>query len=237
MLIDMHAHTGAISRCCQRTAEQIIQEAKDSGFDGLVITNHYQRSYYSIETYNDWIELYIQEINYCKNLGKKQGIKIFGGIEVTMEYDPRVHLLIYGADDKFIRRNRNLPDMTQKALYNVCHNNGCVLVNAHPFRNGCTIQDINYIDGLELNFHRHPAYFGSCRVEDVSKKACENGLIITAGCDYHGDTEHPCGGMYIPESVSTEKKLAEYLLSSKSFDILVDDPDSGEQYRKMFYAR
>ena len=45
MLIDMHAHTSGISTCCRIPAPDVIKAALDAGLDGIVLTNHYQRSY------------------------------------------------------------------------------------------------------------------------------------------------------------------------------------------------
>ena len=33
MLIDMHAHTSGISRCCKRPAEEIVEIAKAAGIE------------------------------------------------------------------------------------------------------------------------------------------------------------------------------------------------------------
>ena len=43
MLIDLHAHTGGISKCCRIPADKVVQAAKDVGLDGIVLTNHYQK--------------------------------------------------------------------------------------------------------------------------------------------------------------------------------------------------
>ena len=160
MLIDLHAHTGAISKCCLEDAETIIKTAKKSGFDGLAITNHYTSDYYDDSLYEEWIEKYIMEWEKCRMLGDRHGIRIFCGVEVTMDIvDPKLHMLIYGTDEAFLRNHPKLCEKKLEELYGLCKQYNCALVQAHPFRNGTTIQDTRYLDGLEVNCH--PKYHNS----------------------------------------------------------------------------
>ena len=45
MLIDLHAHSSGISRCCKIPAPKVLEISRDLGLDGIVLTNHYQKSY------------------------------------------------------------------------------------------------------------------------------------------------------------------------------------------------
>ena len=45
MLIDMHAHSSAISHCCRATVEEILEADRAVGIDGIVLTNHYLLEY------------------------------------------------------------------------------------------------------------------------------------------------------------------------------------------------
>ncbi len=225
MFTDMHAHTGAISYCCKANAEEIILTAKKKGYDALVITNHYVKNYFTEENHKEWVEKYIAEWYACKALGKAHGVKIFSGVEVTYSRDSRIHLLIYGADERFLRENLFLCDMTFEELYDLCQKNGCVLVQAHPFRNGTSPIDSKFIDGVEINCH--PIYKNSF-AEEIKKFAKENDLILTVGCDYHNDTPRVRGGMFLPDSISTEKELVDYLKKKIPTKIQIDEPKDGK---------
>ncbi len=225
MFIDMHAHTGAVSHCCKAGVEQIILTAKEKGYDALVITNHYVNNYFTEETHKEWVEKYIDEWHNCKALGRELGVKIFSGVEVTYSRDPRIHLLIYGADEAFLRKNLFLCDMTLEALYDLCQKNGCILVQAHPFRNGSTIVNTDFIDGIEINCHPRGKDSFS---EEIKKIAKEKDLIITVGCDYHNDTPRVAGGMFLPDSISTEWELADCLKKKFPTKIQIEEPKDGK---------
>ncbi len=233
MLIDLHAHTSAISRCCEISAEDNIILARKHGFDGMAITNHYTEKNFRYVEYDRWIENYLREWETCRELGKKHGIHIFCGTEVTLEPDRRLHLLIYGADEAFIIKHPHLSLLSQKELFELCRDNSCVLLQAHPFRGGTTILDTNYLHGIEINCH--PLYENSY-YEEILAAAKRDGLAVTVGCDYHADTARPEGGTYLPESVRTDRELAEYILTSSSFDLRVHDPVTDKifdmQYKK-----
>ncbi len=233
MLIDLHAHTSAISHCCLINAEEAIKLARECGFGGLAIANHYTNAYFTDETYDEWIERYISEWQNCEKLGKEYGVKIFKAVEVTMEHEPRLHMLIYGADEAFLRSNPLLCQKSLPQLYEICKNNDCSLVQAHPFRNGATIQNTDFLDGIEINCH--PLYKNSFAGE-ILKIAKEKGIAITVGCDYHADTYRSLGGSILPDSIITDRDLANYIISSKQFELQVHEPSNDEIY-KITYIR
>ena len=105
MLFDVHAHTSGISKCCQDSAPGIIKDAKSVGIDGLILTNHYQKSYMDLNNPRDFVKKYIDEYFYTHKCAEKESFKVFYGIEVTMEKYPNVHMLIYGVDYEFLSIN------------------------------------------------------------------------------------------------------------------------------------
>ena len=72
MLIDMHAHSSAISRCCQAPAEEIIRIARANGIGGLVLSNHYDFNYTAGIGAAAFARAYADEFIYC---GMKAGIE------------------------------------------------------------------------------------------------------------------------------------------------------------------
>lgn len=224
MLFDLHCHTSGISRCCKLPYNEILDIAKNNGYDGLVITNHYTE--FELNDYGEslFVEKYIEEYRLCKEYGEKIGLKVLFGVEVTAGYNQAVHLLIYGVTPEFLRENPNLPSLSQKELYEICHKNDCVLINAHPFRYGQTVQDLNYLDGVEINCHLG---YGNCFYKKLSKIAYENKVAVTCGCDYHGG-ERPLGGTYLPDDVTNNVALVDYLKNSNEFLLKVHAPETRE---------
>ncbi len=231
MFIDPHVHTRGISHCCRIRAEQVIERAKEHDFDGLVLTNHYTQNYYTDESYHEWIERYIEEWHLFRELGEAAGLRIFCGVEVTMEYEPRLHMLIYGCDEEFLRTHEKLCERSLSELSRICREAGCALVQAHPYRHGATVQDTAYLDGLEINCH--PKY-GSTHASEVEQEAKKAGLALLCGCDYHADTYRPLGGMLLPDDIETDRALAEYILRADHFTLQVHEVADGAIYTKEY---
>lgn len=75
MLIDLHAHSSGISRCCQIPFEQVLKQTLDNGMNGIVLTNHYQKSYVGDDCLDDFVENYITEFFSAEQYGKKLSAK------------------------------------------------------------------------------------------------------------------------------------------------------------------
>ncbi len=234
MFLDLHAHTKAISHCCRVSTDDVFRIANEKGYDGLVIANHYSKEYFSSQSYDSWIESYVEEWENCKRQAEKYGMISLNAIEVSMDYLSGLHLLIYGVDDKFIRENKRLNEMSLKDLYDLCKKNGCLLIQAHPFRNEVPIQDVRYLDGLEIN--SHPKY-RHCYEKEIVDVANKNGLILTAGCDFHGDSERVLGGMFLPDDIKTEKNLTTFLIVTKEYNIKYYDATIDKQFEKTYKKR
>lgn len=221
MLIDLHAHTSGISKCCRYPADKILECAKQNGTDGIVLTNHYQKNYITDGDADGFVEKYIGEYFFTKELGERVGVKVFWGMEVTTEFYPNVHMLIYGVGTEFLKRYPLMFDYTQEELYKIVKDNGGALIQAHPFRNGTTVLDTNYLDGIEINCH--PLYKNSYSGEILSI-AAENGLSVTCGGDFHADTYRPRCGMYVPDDIKNSREIGNYIINAKTVKLCVHEP-------------
>ncbi len=225
MLIDLHAHSSAISLCCQIPAREVINVALEKGIDGIVLTNHYQKSYIEDGTASDFAERYIEEFYSAESYGRELGCKVFFGIEVSMELYTSVHMLVYGVKPDFLREYPTLFDCTQKELYALVKSAGGILIQAHPYRNGTTVLDTDFLDGVEINCH--PIY-GKSYSEELFEVANKHDLILTCGGDYHADTYRPKCGMYIPDDIGDTFALASYLSSDGEKTLCIQEPNTEE---------
>ena len=211
MVVDMHEHTGGISWCCKKDADGIVKEAKAIGLDGFVLTNHYCKAYTKRDGFDIWLEDYIREYDLTRKIAEQEGLRVLFGVEVTMEYDRRIHILLYGADADFLRTYKELYLLTPKELHDLCRQNGIFVVQAHPYRNGTEPLPLDEVDGYEINCH--PLYQTTCS-EQLLKLQEETGVLLTCGCDYHADTYRPQGGVVLPDGITDEKALADYLFTT-----------------------
>jgi len=231
MLIDMHAHTRAISICCKLFAEDVIASAKQAGLDGMVLTNHYTKSYVKEDGPEGLAKRYIEEYHRAAALGAMQGFAVLFGIEVTMEQYPKVHMLIYGVSEQFLLNNPELYELSQSELYALVKQAGGILVQAHPHRKADRLLDTSLMDGIEISCH--PLYNGTC-LNALSAIAKRDGLILTCGGDYHADTYRPQCGAYIPDTVTDTASLANYLISTPSVTLLVQEVDGSAPFTYTF---
>ena len=65
MLIDLHAHSKAISKCSRINGIDNIELAKSIGLNGFILTNHYDRNYVENNDYMDLAKRYIKEYYDC----------------------------------------------------------------------------------------------------------------------------------------------------------------------------
>lgn len=229
-LIDMHAHSSGISECCQIPYDKVIETALQNGMDGIVLTNHYQSAYVKNEDADEFANRYIEEYYKAKEYGDRIGAVVIFGIEVTMEKHGGAHLLVYGIAPEFLKDYPLLYSMEQKELYKLIKENGGVISQAHPYRNGVNrLLDTAYLDGIEINCH--PLYHKSY-AEEMIDIAKENDLFLTCGADFHADTYRAKCGLYIPDDVNDHKALRDYLIQPVKKRLFIHDIEENS-YREV----
>ena len=233
MLLDLHAHTSAISHCCKIPAPEVIRQAKEIELDGIVLTNHYTKNYVKDNDALSFAKKYINEYEYAAQCARDADFKLFFGIEVTMEQYPSVHMLVFGVAPGFCLAYPDMYDYDQETLYRIVHEHGGTLVQAHPFRNGTHVLDIRYLDGIEINCH---PYYNLSYSAELTKIAKETSLILTCGGDYHADTYHAHCGTYIPDTVANGIDLGIYLRTTDQIKLRIHEPNT-ETYYETNYTR
>ena len=227
MLIDMHAHTSGISRCCRIPYDKVIDIALERGIDGIVLTNHYQRAYVTDGDADAFARRYIEEYHRTREYGERVGAVVFFGVEVTMEKHGGAHLLVYGTGERFVTDNPEMYEYTQRELYEKVKAAGGVCIQAHPYRKSPNLLDTAYLDGVEINCH--PLY-GKSDAADMIAIARESNITLTCGGDYHADTYRPRCGTYLPESVRDSIAVARYLADAEEVSLLIHEPNTPEPY-------
>ena len=234
MLIDMHAHSSAISRCCRATVEEVLTTNKSVGIDGIVLTNHYQFEYAVNGDSNELARRYTEEYYHAKEAGESLGMRVFYGMEVTARKFGCAHMLVYGIDPSFTLEHSDIYDYTLEEMSRAVHEAGAVLIQAHPFRRGGTLVDLNYVDGIEANCH--PIYEGPC-YDMLVPHAQAAGIIMTCGGDYHADTHRVRCGTYLPDFLTGGLDLANYLRTTDATSLVLEEPDTHEWYERVYLRK
>lgn len=234
ILVDLHAHSGGISTCCREGYEPIIDRAKETGIGGIVLTNHYVSNYVSDDDYEGFAKGYLEEYQKAKTYGDSVGVKVFFGVEVTAEWEKQVHLLVYGVPTSFVTDHPRMCLYSLEDLYRTVHEYGGILVQAHPYRFQPRLQDLNYLDGVEISCHPNHQNYGTA--DDIKKIAETNGKLLTCGGDYHADAPYrPQCGVFVPEEISDGIVLKDWLTSQTSLPLRVHE--RGSEWYDLTYCR
>jgi predicted metal-dependent phosphoesterase TrpH len=133
MKFDLHLHTTRHSPDSQMEPLAMLRRARQIGLDGVVITEH------------DWLWTE-PELEVLRALA--DGLVVLSGVEVSAREG---HFLVYGVSDPFaLPRGIGVAELCQEV-----HQQGGVVVAAHPFRWGQPFDEIlaeeqPELDGLEV---------------------------------------------------------------------------------------
>lgn len=241
--IDPHLHISPVSVCARMDAEAAAERYAKCGFDGVVLTNHYSRSY--IDVYSaaerEWRELFLENFYAFREAAAKYNLEVFLGAEVTLQafYIPLYRkwwaeefieanfadYLLYGVTEEFLRKTPMLCDLTIKELRAECDQYNILLVQAHPFRveQQHSLKNLEYVDGLEINGNEN--FPSGPHEEEILRIARERNLIVTCGGDTHDTGVHLRSATFVPEEIHDAVALAAYLKKVKIPHYSLSEPD------------
>lgn len=184
MIIDLHIHTLVGSHCSVIEIHDLIKQAKRVKLDGICITDH-------DSTAGIW---------QSKKIGEKEGIKVFGGIEISTKEG---HVLVFSKDLDEIKTPVHVVD-----LISWVDTKGGVIIPVHPFRRGVPslsnkLYEISDFDAIEtLN--------GNC-TQDMNLVAwlasLKLGIPGTGGSDAHTLTQVGKYATMFNTNIETEEEL------------------------------
>jgi len=127
MIIDLHIHTLVGSLCSIIEIHDLINQAKKLKLDGICITDH-------DSTAGIW---------QAKKIGEEEGIKVFGGSEISTRQG---HVIVFSKDIDEIKIPIHVID-----LISWVHSKGGVIIPVHPFRKGvpCLYNKLYEISGFD----------------------------------------------------------------------------------------
>lgn len=196
-MIDMHSHILPNIDDGARSIEetfQLLQEAKEVGFEAIVSTSHYMEGYYETDTPER--EVWINAI-YDKLQEKNINMKLYLGNEIYLS-ENIIELLEKGKASTINDTSYVLFEMPLNVeplnLYDVVYKMlqyKLVPILAHPERYTFVGEDPELIYDLiqkgvlmQANYASIIGYYGS-KVQMIAKKLLENNMIHFLGSDVH----------------------------------------------------
>ena len=221
---EMHLHTHPCSACSVSSMEEMVAAAKEKGYAGFVVTNHFYHGNTGIDRQLPWeefVEKYAEDWRHGVELGKKLGINVLFGIEEG--YQRGKEVLIYGLTPEQIAANPELRELGLKPLSDFVHQNGGIVIHAHPFRiapyipDPDTEPDATLLDGVEVNNQN-----GTKNRNELAKDFAERkGLLGTSGGDVHSAQNFGRAGLAFYKPITDSKELVEEILAG-NYRLIVD---------------
>lgn len=221
---ELHAHTSEVSRCAHICGEELVDIYEKAGYSTVVITDHMSKRTFPVvkkRKWNEYVDDYL--IGYNAALKAAQGrLNIILGMEISF-YENDNDYLVYGVDEKFLRRHPNMMEMGIRKFSEVAKRSGLIVVQAHPFRDHMTVIKPGIVEGIEI-FNAHPGHDSR---NDIARMWAEKYgyKIRTSGSDFHEVQHGARGGIITDFEVKTTDDLLKVLRSD--FErIITDDIES-----------
>ena len=214
---ETHLHTYPVSRCAKAGVKESLEYYKSLGYDGVFITNHFLDGNIDIDSekpYEEKIEFYFSDYEKALEIGKKIGIKVFLGLELSYE---GTDFLIYGLDKNWYLSHPEIMQMQKSDELTFMKENGALIIQAHPFR------EASYIDQIRLfprNVHGIEIV-NACRTEEenhMAKIYAEHyGLLKFAGSDNHqGSKRKKLAGICAREPINNVEDFIDKFKNQKT---------------------
>lgn len=226
--VETHLHTSPVSCCSRLTAEAAAEKYRKCGFDAVMLTNHYSRSYIECTpaTEKEWLDRFIEGYYEMKKECEKRGMEAWLGAEVTLfapyaQYERDRYpmdvleknfadYILVGVTEKFLRETPMLCDLDLKTLHAICREHNVLLIQAHPFRTEQhhSPKPPEDVDGYEIN--GCVGFKTTCEKEVLELAAAHN-LVVTCGGDTHYDWHKLRSATFVPDEIHDSVGFAEYL--------------------------
>lgn len=204
--------------------EDMVAVAKEHGYAGFVVTNHFYHGNTGIDRqlpWEDFVEAYAEDWRLGVRLGKQYDLDVLFGVEEG--YAPGKEILVYGLTPSQIAAAPQLRQRDLALWSSFVHEHGGIVIHAHPFRNAPyipnpdAVPDASLLDGVEVN-NQNGAYN---RNEMAKAFAEREGLPATSGGDVHLAERFGLGGLAFSRRVRDGQSLvAEW--RSGNYRLIVD---------------
>lgn len=208
---ELHCHSNDISECARVNTTDIINKFVGKGYSTLVLSNHFSLGtmrFVGATSWDEWIDKYIAGYEKLKNDAQGK-LNVLLGMELRFKQNVNDYL-VFGITEKFLRSIPDVFDMNPDSFSKVAHENGCLFVQAHPFRNGMTVVNPCCLDGVEV-FNGHLGHDSRNNIAEAW--ADKFGLIKTSGTDFHYTDSPANGGILTDTEITSMEQLVEVLKS------------------------
>ena len=207
---ETHLHIKGTSGCAAGTAEEYVPAYRDAGYSTLIVTNHYGpwSAMTTGKTGRAAIDLLKDSYEHVAEVGEKYGLTVLSGMEISFEAH-QGDFLLYGFDwDFFYDDPEIFRKMPVEEFAPIAHENGFIIFQAHPCREGNTPRRLDTLDGIEI----YNGQLGHHNNNDQAYAlACEKGMRMLSGSDCHAANCEALGGILTDKKIETMEQFLDLL--------------------------
>lgn len=205
--MEMHCHSATGSGCAKVYPTETPKLYVNAGYNGLVATDHFclkMQHPGSYEEYKVKVERAILGYHVMK-IAAPEDFTVLLGAEMSLSTQSGCnHFLVYGLDEQFLYDSFCMTEMTLEELYNYLHENGKMIFQAHPYREGCSRNDPRFLDGIEAFNNPRAKLPDNLQAE---KWGIEHNMPMISGSDFHTVDATASGGVCFPREIRTNDDL------------------------------
>ncbi|MBR2337040.1 MAG: hypothetical protein IKA61_03745 [Clostridia bacterium] len=210
---ELHCHSRDASPCSTESAESLVEIYTKAGYDTVVLTNHFSPCVYDVykcKSMNEYVDIFMDAYKRMKDAAGDR-LTVLCGAEIRFNCDANDYL-VFGDFEEYFRSDSELFNMTPKTFHELCRQKGWLFIQAHPFRNGITVTNPEYIDGIEV----YNGHIGHAERNFIAEQwAKEYGLTETSGTDLHYAYVPASGGIKTDEKIQSIEQLIKTLKNGR----------------------
>lgn len=212
---ELHCHTAESSLLCGKVpVRDMVKMYVDGGYSTMVITDHFGGKHVKGQGNEYEIMKFLEGYNTAKELSDQMNIIL--GMELNFDANANDYL-VYGITEDFIRTYPEMYKMNLTDFCDLAHENGMLVYQAHPFRNGLTIIRPGICDGIE-GFNSHPRH--DSRNDIAMAWAKKYDMQMISGSDAHRPQDVAISGIRTKEIIKDAGQLLE-VLRSRDYEMII----------------
>lgn len=196
-IYETHMHTSQASACAGSTGAELARVYKESGYTGIIVTDHFFNGNSAIPKDLPWekkVEGFFAGYEDAYREGQRIGLQVFFGWESNFNGQ---EFLIYGLGKDWLLAHPEIVTVTPDVQYKMVHAGGGMVIQAHPFREDWYIDRVRVyadaIDGVEA-YNIGNERRGAALNDRAYYYAQRFNIPRTSGSDAHSVTDER-GGM------------------------------------------
>ncbi|NLJ40559.1 MAG: histidinol phosphatase [Clostridiales bacterium] len=214
---ETHVHTKEGSACASASGREMTRAHIEAGYSGMIVTDHFFNGHTAVPKHLPWkarVNRLLRGYENALDEAKGTGFQVFFAWEYT--HPGGNDFLTYGLGKEFLLKYPDVLSWRIEKYFDIVHEEGGFIVQAHPFREAFYIDAIRlfpeYTDAVEVINASHDDPKFDARALAYARK---HSLLQISGSDSHHIDGLYGGGMEFDYEI---KSIDEFIDAVKRKD-------------------